>query len=96
MKRPVPDLPADARQCLLAGSRQETVAKMRLSGLTHIRLSGSELVAQKIEVDVRVVAAPVHVLAVDDPRLNRMGEPACSFSKARPLGVRFPGQEHQM
>ena len=47
-------------------------AKMRLSGLTHIRLSGSELVAQKIEVDVRVVAAPVHVLAVDDPRLNRM------------------------
>jgi hypothetical protein len=26
------------------------------------RLSGPELVAQKIEVDVRVVAAPVHIL----------------------------------
>jgi hypothetical protein len=27
MKRPVPDLPADARQCLWAGSRQEAVCE---------------------------------------------------------------------
>jgi hypothetical protein len=72
MKRPVPDLPADARQCLLAGSRQETVCEDAPIWLDPHRLSGSELVAQKIEVDVRVVAAPVHVLAVNDPRLNRM------------------------
>jgi hypothetical protein len=29
---------------------------------------GSELVAQKIKVDDRVVAAPVHILAVDEGR----------------------------
>ena len=72
MKRPIPDLPADARQCLWAGSRQEAVCEDAPIWLDPNRLSGSELVAQKIEVDVRVVAAPVHVLAVDDPRLNRM------------------------
>ena len=45
---------------------------MRPIQLDPHRLSGSELVAQKIKVDVRVVAAPVHILAVDDPRLLRM------------------------
>src|SRR3981081_3856526 len=72
MKRPIPDLPADARQCLWAGSRQEAVCEDAPIRLDPHRLSGSELVAQKIEVDIRVVAAPVHILAVDDPRLLRM------------------------
>ena len=72
MKRPVPDLPTDARQCLWAGSRQEAVCEDAPIRLDPHRLSGSELVAQKIEMDVRVVAVPVHILAIDDPCLLRM------------------------
>jgi hypothetical protein len=52
--------------------RQEAVCEDAPIRLDPHRLSGSELVAQKIEVDVRVVAVPVHILAVDDPRLLRM------------------------
>src|SRR6202008_4576158 len=35
-------------------------------------LSGSKLEAEKVKVDVGEVAAPVHILAVDDLRLLRM------------------------
>jgi len=36
MKRPVPDLPADARQCLWAGSRHEAVCEDASTRLDHI------------------------------------------------------------
>jgi hypothetical protein len=44
---------------------------MHLFGFIH-DLSGSKLEAEKVKVDVREVAVPVHILAVDDLRLLRM------------------------
>jgi len=53
MKRPTPDFPADARQRLRTGGGQEAVCEDAPTRLDPHRLSGSELVAQKVEADVR-------------------------------------------
>src|SRR6516162_1930621 len=47
-------------------------AKMRLSAFTHIIFRARKLEAQKVEADIGEVAAPVHILGVDDLRLLRM------------------------
>ena len=72
MQRPASDFPADARQRLRAGGGLETVRKNTPVRLHPHYLPGSKLEAQKVEVDVGEVAPPVHILAVDDPRLLLM------------------------
>src|SRR5262244_3661081 len=69
MKRPAANLAADARQRLRAGGRLETVREDAPVRLHPHDLPGAKLETQKVEVDVRSVAAPVHILAVDDLRL---------------------------
>src|SRR5215469_13160379 len=72
MKRPAADIPADARQCLQTDGGLETVREDAPIRLHPHYLSGSKLEAEKVKVDVRKVAAPVDILAVDDLRLLRM------------------------
>src|SRR5215831_18528201 len=72
MKRPATDLAADARQRLRTGGGLETVREDAPVQLHPHDLSSSKLEAKKVKVDVREVAAPVHILAVDDLRLLRM------------------------
>src|SRR5262245_29771112 len=72
MQRPAPDFPADARQRLRAGGGLETVREDASVHLHPHDLSGSKLEAQKVEVDVGEVTAPVYILAVDDLRLLRV------------------------
>src|SRR5829696_3475968 len=72
MQRPAANLAADARQRLRTGGRLETVRDDTPARLHPHDLSGSELEAEKVEVDVGEVAAPVDILAVDDLRLLRM------------------------
>src|SRR5271157_3383114 len=50
------------------GAGWKLCAKMRLSAFTHMIFRGSKLEAEKVEVGVGEVAAPVHILAVDDLR----------------------------
>src|SRR5215475_3379633 len=69
MKRPAANLAADARQRLRAGGGLETVREDAPVRLHPHDLPGAKLETQKVEVDVRGVAAPVHILAVDDLRL---------------------------
>src|SRR6201987_5640072 len=72
MKRPAPDISADARQGLRADGGLETVREDAPVRLPPHYLSGSKLEAEKVKVDVGKVAAPVDILAVDDLRLLRM------------------------
>src|SRR5947208_17140770 len=72
MQRPAADITTDARQRLRAGGGLETVREDASLRLHPHDLSGSKLEAEKVEVDVGEVAAPVHILAVDDLRLLRM------------------------
>src|SRR3989440_1488386 len=72
MKRPAANLAADARQRLRAGGGLETVREDAPVRLHPHDLPGSKLETQKVEVDVRGGAAPVHILAVDDFRLLGM------------------------
>src|SRR5215471_1361533 len=72
MKRPATDLPADARQCLRADGGLKTVREDASVRLHPHYLSGSKLEAEKVEVNVGKVAAPVDILAIDDLRLIRM------------------------
>src|SRR5262245_61556277 len=72
MKRPAADITTDARQRLWAGGGLETVREDASVRLHPHDLSGSKLEAQKVEVDIGEVAAPVHILAVDDLGLLRM------------------------
>src|SRR5215471_14025924 len=72
MKRPATDVAADARQRLRTGGGLETVREDAPVQLHPHDLSSSKLEAKKVKVDVREVAAPVHILAVDDLRLLRM------------------------
>src|SRR5262245_64606976 len=72
MKRPATDVAADARQRLRTGGGLETVREDAPVQLHPHDLSSSELEAEKVKVDVREVAAPVHILAVDNLRLLRM------------------------
>src|SRR5271155_2978198 len=69
MQRPAPDFPADARQRLRAGGGLEAVREDPLLPFQPHRFPGTELKAQKVKRDDRKVAAPVHILAVDDLRL---------------------------
>src|SRR6266513_1139162 len=69
MKRPAANLAADARQRLRAGGGLETVREDAPVRLHPHDLPGSKLETQKVEVDVRGVTAPVHILAVEDLRL---------------------------
>src|SRR5947208_4487663 len=69
MKRPAANLAADARQRLRAGGGLETVREDASVHLHPHDLPSSKLETQKVEVDVRGVAAPVHILAVDNLRL---------------------------
>src|SRR5262245_55766936 len=66
---PSPDGPADGLQCFWTGSRPEA---MHVAMPMPDRLPGSESEAKKIERLIRVIATPVHILAVDDLRLLRM------------------------
>ena len=72
MKRPAPDISADARQGLRADGGLETVREDAPVRLHPHYLSGSKLEAEKVKVDVGKVATPVDILAVDDLRLLRM------------------------
>src|SRR5438477_5710194 len=72
MQRPAANVAADARQRLRAGGGLETVREDASVRLHPHDLSGSKLEAEKVEVDVGEVAAPVHILAVDDLGLLRM------------------------
>src|SRR5262252_4284158 len=72
MKRPAADIAADARQRLRTGGGLETVREDAPVRLHPHDLPSSKLEAEKVEVDVREVAAPVYILAVDDLRLLRM------------------------
>src|SRR5262252_4666440 len=72
MKRPAADVAADAHQRLRTGSGLETVREDAPVRLHPHDLPSSKLEAEKVEVDVREVAAPVYILAVDDLRLLRM------------------------
>src|SRR6185369_16225473 len=69
---PSADLPADAHERLRTGSRLEAVREDAPTLHGPHRFPGPELKAQKVEVDVGVVALPVHILAVDDTRLLGM------------------------
>jgi hypothetical protein len=69
MQRPAADITADARQRLRAGGGLETVREDAPVRLHPHDLSGSKLEAEKVEGDVGEVAAPVHILSVDDLRL---------------------------
>src|SRR5262245_64061485 len=72
MKRPAADITTDARQRLRASGGLETVREDAAIRLHPHDLPGSKLEAQKVEVDIGEVAAPVHILAVNDLRLLRM------------------------
>src|SRR5262245_8086072 len=72
MKRPAADITTDARQRLRAGGGLETVREDAAIRLHPHDLPGSKLEAQKVEVDIGEVAAPVYILAVNDLRLLRM------------------------
>jgi len=87
VKRPAPDLPADARQRLGAGRGLEAVREDPLLPFPPHRLPGSELEAEKVECDVWKVALPVHILAVDDLRLVRMQH---QFAGGEAIGKRAP------
>src|SRR5437764_3843324 len=71
VQRPAADIAADARQCLRASRGLEAVREDAAIRLHPHYLSGSKLEAEKVKVDVGEVAAPVHILAVDDLRLLR-------------------------
>src|SRR5262249_3439074 len=66
------DVAADALQRRRAGGGLETVCEDAPLRLHPHDLSGPELEAEKVEVDVGEVASPIHILAVDDLRLLRM------------------------
>src|SRR4029453_16139444 len=66
MQRPASDFPADARQRLRAGGGLKTVREDTPARLHPHDLSGSELKAEKVKVDVWEIAAAIHILAVDD------------------------------
>src|SRR5438874_1733721 len=72
MQRPVADIATDTRQRRRAGGGLETVGEDAALRLHPHDLPGSKLEAEKIEVAVGEIAAPVHILAVDDLRLLRM------------------------
>jgi hypothetical protein len=72
VQRPAADIAADARQCLRASRGLEAVREDAAIRLHPHYLSGSKLEAEKVKVDVGEVAAPVHILAVDDLCLLRM------------------------
>src|SRR5436190_16759549 len=72
MQRPATDIAADARQRRRTGGGLETVREDASVRLHPHDLPGSKLEAEKVEVDVREVASPVHILAVDKLRLLRM------------------------
>src|SRR5262245_39635354 len=72
MQRPATDVAADALQRRRAGGGLETVCEDAPLRLHPHDLSGPELEAEKVEVDVGEVASPIHILAVDDLRLLRM------------------------
>jgi len=84
MKRPAANLAADARQRLRAGGGLETVREDAPVRLHPHDLPGAKRETQKVEVDVRGVAAPVHILAVDDLRLLWDAAPACRPPSGRP------------
>src|ERR1039457_3271769 len=69
VKSPAPDTPTDGLQRFRAGRGQEGVS---IEIAMPDRLPGSKRVAKKVERLVRVVPAPVRILAVDDLRLLRM------------------------
>ena len=77
MQRPAADITADARQRLRAGGGLETVREDAPVRLHPHDLSGSKLEAEKVEGDVGEVAAPVHILAVDDLSSSVDAAPAC-------------------
>ena len=62
MQRPAADIAADARQRRRAGGGLETVCEDAALRLHPHDLPGSKLKAEKVEVDVGEVAAPVHIL----------------------------------
>src|SRR6516162_5375640 len=72
MQRPAADLAADARQRLWASGGLEAVCEDASARLLPHDLSGSELEAEKVKVDVGEVAPPVRILTVDDLRFLRM------------------------
>src|SRR5262245_25040572 len=69
-----------------------------ISGCPLLRcIPGSKLEAQKVEVDVQEVAAPVHILAVDDLRLLRMQHQLAdreAIGNRVPESPRLLGAEH--
>src|SRR5450830_720787 len=69
MKCPLPDFPADGRECLRAGGGHEAVRGDMT--LPH-RFPRSETETEKIKRLVREFATPVRILAVDDLRLLGM------------------------
>ena len=70
MQRPAADIAADAHQRLRACGGLETVREDAPVRFHPHDLSGSKLEAEKVEVDVGKVAAPVYILAVDNLRLR--------------------------
>ena len=72
MQRPASDFSADARQRLRTSGGLETVCEDAPVRLYPHYLPGSKLEAEKVKVDIGEVAAPVHILTVDDFRLLRM------------------------
>src|SRR5262249_36186300 len=72
MQRPAANIAPDALQCRRAYGGLETVREDAPVRLHPHDLPGSKLEAEKVKVDVGEVASPVHIFAVDDPRLLRM------------------------
>src|SRR5689334_9297946 len=79
MHRPTPDSPTDRRERLCAGCRTERDAHAP-DPLAHH--SWPERVAEKVELEGRMVLAPTLILAIDDFRLFRMQRQS-AFSKPR-------------
>src|SRR5215469_11732701 len=71
MQRPAANIAPDALQCRRAYGWLETVREDAPVRLHPHDLPGSKLEAEKVKVDVGEVASPVHIFAVDDPRLCR-------------------------
>src|SRR5215475_3163646 len=72
VQRPAANIAPDALQCRRAYGWLETVREDAPVRLHPHDLPGSKLEAEKVKVDVGEVAAPVHILAVDDLRLLGM------------------------
>ena len=78
MQAPAPNRGADPLGCLVADSRVEPI---KLRTRARLRWSCPERVAQKIKRSMRIVPAPVAILAVHDAGLVRVQpQLACSHS----------------